>query len=404
MSASRVTVKGPLIGADELDAGYGSTVVVRDLSLHVDEGEVVALLGPNGAGKTTTLRALCGELPALGGKVLMDGAPTSAPLFRRVRAGLGLVSEERSVLMGLTVLENLRVSRCDIDLALDLFPELEEHLRRRAGQLSGGQQQMVALARALARRPKALLADELSFGLAPRVIDHLLSAVRAAADRGLGVLLVEQHVHKVLAIADRAYVMRQGRVVLHGKRGRRRAHVITTARLARTRAVLVVIDVQESFRPVIARFDALARSIGLLVTGARTLGVPIIVTEQYSRGLGHTVAELAEHLDGVVRLQKTALAATAARGFDLAGRDQVLLCGIEAHICVHQTALALLARGVEVQVVEDAVSSRTRRNRHVGVARMAQSGVVRTSVEMALFELLGHAGTDEFKAIQALVR
>ena len=205
-----------LIEARSLRAGYGTTTVVRDLSLEVREGEVVALLGPNGAGKSTTILTLAGELPVLGGEVLLQGVPTNAPLHQRVRQGLGLVSEERTVLMRLTVAENLRVNRGDFDYALELFPELEPHLKRRVGMLSGGQQQILALARALSRRPRLLLADELSLGLAPMIVDRLLGVVRQTADGGLGVLLVEQHIHKALAVADRVYIIRHGEIMLSG--------------------------------------------------------------------------------------------------------------------------------------------------------------------------------------------
>jgi sulfate-transporting ATPase len=205
-----------VLEADGLRAGYGKVEIVRDLSLRVDEGEVVALLGPNGAGKTTTISTLSGELRALGGEVRFLGARTEAPMHVRARNGLGLVSQERAVLMDLTARENLRVSRCDLDRAVALFPELEPHLERRVGLLSGGQQQMLALARCLARRCRLLLVDELSLGLAPLVVDRLLQAVRAAADEGTAVLLVEQHIHKALSVADRVLVMTRGAIGLEG--------------------------------------------------------------------------------------------------------------------------------------------------------------------------------------------
>jgi branched-chain amino acid transport system ATP-binding protein len=205
-----------LLEASGLRAGYGKVEIVRGVDIRVGPGEIVALLGPNGVGKTTTLLTLAGELPALGGEICWLGQPTTSPLHVRAREGLAIVTEDRAVLMEMTVAENLRVSRCDERRALALFPELEAHLERRVALLSGGQQQMLALARCLARPIRLLLADELSLGLAPVIVDRLLRTVRAAADDGLGVLLVEQHVHQALAVADRVLIMRRGVIELSG--------------------------------------------------------------------------------------------------------------------------------------------------------------------------------------------
>jgi len=163
---------------------------------------------------------LAGELPLLRGEVLLDGAATSAPLFRRARQGLTFVTEEKSVFMGLSTRDNLRVADVDVDRALDLFPELAKRINVRAGLLSGGEQQMLTLARALSRQPRVLLADELSMGLAPLIVKRLLEAVvDAAKQHGTAVLLVEQHARKALEYSDRAYVMRRGHIELSGTSG-----------------------------------------------------------------------------------------------------------------------------------------------------------------------------------------
>jgi branched-chain amino acid transport system ATP-binding protein len=207
----------PVLQARALEAGYHGHGIVTDLELEVRPGEVVALVGPNGAGKSTTLQTLAGYLPRISGEVLFQGAPAPRAAHRLARAGLAYVPADRSVFARLTTADNLRVSRGSRAAALALFPELEALLDRQAGKLSGGEQQMLSLARALGRSPKLLLADELSMGLAPLVVTRLLDAVRAVADNDrVGVLLVEQHVQQALRVADRVYVLRRGSILMSG--------------------------------------------------------------------------------------------------------------------------------------------------------------------------------------------
>jgi branched-chain amino acid transport system ATP-binding protein len=209
-SASEVVLR-----AESLTAGYVGQPVVRDVNITVSQGEVVCLLGPNGAGKTTTLMTITGIIPLMSGSLEMFGVSGQEPLHRRAKDGLSFVTEERSIIRSLSLADNVRLANVPLDRVTDLFPELKTRISTRAGLLSGGEQQMLTLGRALARQPRLLLADELSLGLAPLIVDRLLAAVRAAADeRGTGVLMVEQHARKALKYADRAIVMQRGRSVL----------------------------------------------------------------------------------------------------------------------------------------------------------------------------------------------
>jgi nicotinamidase-related amidase len=176
------------------------------------------------------------------------------------------------------------------------------------------------------------------------------------------------------------------------------------SRLDPERTALVVVDVQEGFRKAVPGFERAAEATATLVRGAEAIGIPVIVTEQYPKGLGETAEEVAEHLpEGSKPIEKLCFSAAEAEGFDLGGRDQAVVCGVETHVCVNQTVLDLLESEVEVQVAEDAVASRSEENKRVGLRKMERAGAVLTSVETALFELLRKAGTDEFKTVQKLI-
>jgi branched-chain amino acid transport system ATP-binding protein len=209
-----MSAPGPImIEARALTAGYGELPAIRDVSLKVRQGEIVALFGPNGAGKTTCLAALAGDVSVMSGSVHLNGAPARGPLHKRVRRGLGYIPEQRAIVMGSTSRDNLLLGTGSLASGLSLFPELEPLLHRKAGLLSGGEQQMLILARALASRPRALLVDELSLGLAPKVVDRLLDALRAAATQdGVAILMVEQQARRAMRVADRWYLLRNGRI------------------------------------------------------------------------------------------------------------------------------------------------------------------------------------------------
>ena len=200
-----------------VSARYGPSVVLRDVDLSVRPGETVALLGPNGAGKTTLLRSAAGLPVGVSGSIFLGGSDvTRDRSHRRSRAGLCLVPEGRAIFPNLTVAENIRLhrgsSRETADRVFEAFPILAERRNQRAGLMSGGQQQMLALARCLTTDPQVVLLDEVSMGLAPRIVDEIFDALQLLARSGVAILLVEQYVGKALAMADRVYVLDRGRI------------------------------------------------------------------------------------------------------------------------------------------------------------------------------------------------
>ena len=217
-----------LLEIRDLDVRYGAIHAVRGVSLAVERGEIVALLGPNGAGKSSILNACLGLAPRSGGSIAFDGAPIARlPTEIIVRRGLTLTPEGRRVFPRLTVLENLKIgaaaeaktrqeSAGRVEEMLALFPALTDRRQQLGGTLSGGEQQMLAIARSLMSAPQALLLDEPSLGLAPNIVDQIFDLIVELKRRGVTILLVEQNVELSLAIADRGYLMASGRIVLGG--------------------------------------------------------------------------------------------------------------------------------------------------------------------------------------------
>jgi len=216
-----------LLSVEGLEAGYGEVQVLWGLSLKARRGKLTAIVGANGAGKTTTLRAVAGTLTPWGGRVMLDGEDvTRVPSHAKAARGLALVPEGRQLFAAMSVAENLELGAFSpraarfyderLEQVFALFPRLAERRRQRAGTLSGGEQQMVAIARGLMSDPQILIIDELSLGLAPVVVYQLLATLKRLKQNGLTILLVEQNVHLALALSDYAYVIAEGRIFTEG--------------------------------------------------------------------------------------------------------------------------------------------------------------------------------------------
>jgi branched-chain amino acid transport system ATP-binding protein len=231
------TVSDPLLHVDQLDVRYGASRALFDVSLDLPSGGMVALLGPNGAGKSTLARALSGLIPVTSGHIEFSGTDiTRWPAHRRHRAGLTYIPEGRGIFPGLSVLDNLRMavrqagSRSKreeaIERAVELFPVLGSRRMQHAGSLSGGEQQMLALARALVMEPKVVIADEMSLGLAPLVVDAVFDGIEQARRSGISILLIEQFVHRALAMADTCVILSRGSVSWRGPASEAGAEVL----------------------------------------------------------------------------------------------------------------------------------------------------------------------------------
>jgi len=223
-----MTASEPLLKLNKVAVSYSGIQAVKGIDLHVDPTELVCLIGANGAGKTTTLKGICGMLPIKSGSIRYAGRDvTGRPPFELVRGGLAMVPEGRGVFGGLTIEENLAMGaytrtdrdgvKADIERVFTLFPRLKERRRQTAGTLSGGEQQMLAIARALMSKPRLLLLDEPSMGLAPLMVEKVFETVLAVSREGVTILLVEQNAKLALQVSRRGYVMESGEIILQGE-------------------------------------------------------------------------------------------------------------------------------------------------------------------------------------------
>jgi branched-chain amino acid transport system ATP-binding protein len=218
--------KQPILAVQDLHVSYGAIKAIQGISLHVEDGEIVSVIGANGAGKSTLMQAIMGQVPRESGEILLDGTTLSSKSFQVVSQGVALTPEGRKVFAPLTVYENLMMGafprkdrhRIEEDLTwvFSLFPRLEERREQYAGTLSGGEQQMLAIARSLMSRPRVLLLDEPSLGLAPIIIKDIFRELKRINSEGVTILLVEQNARQALMLSHRAYVLQTGTIILQG--------------------------------------------------------------------------------------------------------------------------------------------------------------------------------------------
>ena len=217
----------PILKVEHLSAAYGGIRAIDDISFEVNQGEIVAILGANGAGKSTLLKCLSGEQRRAAGDVMFDGAPLPSKEHDIVGRGMVVVPEGRQIFYKLTVYENLQIGCCqrsdtaairqDLEMVYEMFPRLKEREKQYGGLLSGGEQKMLAIARGLMARPKLLMLDEPSLGLAPIIVNQIMGTLKKIAAEGTTILLVEQNAKRALDICDRAYVMNVGHIIMKGR-------------------------------------------------------------------------------------------------------------------------------------------------------------------------------------------